>query len=358
MKNLATDLQATNTLPSKKKNTHTLKPIKMAATKMKAIIATGYGGPKILKLQEVDKPIPKDNEVLIKIKAAAVTRADTMMRTGYPLIGRLVMGLRKPKHPIPGTGFAGEVVEIGEKVTLFQKGDPIFGESIEIFGTYAQYICLKEEGILLKKPSNITYEEAAGICDGALTSISFLKDIITLQPGQTILINGASGSLGTAAVQLAKLFGARVTGVCSTKNLALVRSLGADEVIDYTMTDFTKTGEQYDIIFDTVGKRSFSACKDSLTQNGSYLSPVFGMTNLFQMLWTTIIGGKQAKFSATGARPVFALKLLFQELKELIEKGQLKSIMDKKYSLEQIVVAQTYIDKGHKKGNVTVTIVH
>lgn len=357
MKNLATDLQRNNALPTKKRNS-ALQPIKTPSTKMKAIIATGYGGPNVFQLQEVAKPIPKDNEILIKIKAAAVTRADTMMRTGYPLIGRLMLGLRKPKHAIPGTGFAGEVVEVGKAVTLFKKGDQIFGESIEIFGAYAQYICLKEDGLFLKKPSNITYEAAAGICDGALTSISFLKDVITLQPGQKILINGASGSLGTAAVQLAKLFGARVTGVCSTKNLALVKSLGADEVIDYTITDFTKTGKKYDVIFDTVGKESFSTCKDSLTLKGSYLSPVFRMTNLFQMLWTSIIGGKQAKFSATGARPVSALKLLFQELKELIEKGQLKSIMDKNYSLEQIVEAQTYIDKGHKKGNVVVTMEH
>ena len=330
--------------------------LKTNTTKMKAIIATKYGSPDVLQLQEVNKPSPKDNEILIKIHAAAVTRADTMMRTGYPLIGRLFLGLQKPKHPIPGTGFSGEVKATGKAVKLFKKGDFVFGESISIFGTCAEYICLPEDGVLLNKPNNMTHEEAAGVCDGALTSLSFLKDIADIKSGQKVLINGASGSLGTAAVQIAKHFGAKVTGVCSTGNVEMVKALGAGQVIDYTMTDFTKNGETYDIIYDTVGKSSFPHCKSSLSPKGVYLSPVLNMPLLRQMIWTSITGGKQAKFSATGARPVLALRTLLEELKELIEQGQLKSIVDKRYALEQTAEAHRYIDQGHKKGNVVIQL--
>ncbi len=322
---------------------------------MKAIVCTKYGSPNVLQLKQIKKPTPKDNEVLIRIHAASVTTADTMMRKGMPFIGRFFIGLMKPKNPITGTGFAGEIEAAGKDVTRFKKSEQVFGESLEV-GTNAEYVCVPEEGVLATKPVNMTYEKAAPICDGALTSLSFLKDIGNIQHGQTVLINGASGSLGSAAVQIAKYFGAKVTGVCSTTNVELVKSLGTDKVIDYTEKDFTKTDQRYDIIFDTLGKNSFSRCKGSLTEKGVYLSPVLGMSLLFQMLWTSIIGGKKAQFSATGLRPAPELRILLEELKEAIEMGKLKSVMDRCYPLEQTADAHGYVEKGHKKGNVVVTL--
>jgi len=332
----------------------TLKPQEMNTEKMKAIISTRYGGPEILQLQEVMKPVPKDHEVLVKIHAAAVTTAETMMRTGYPLIGRLFMGLTKPKNAISGTGYAGEIEAIGNNVQRLKKGDQVFGESLSTFGTYAEYVCIEEDGIITLKPDNISYEEAAVVGDGQVTSLNFLKNIAKIQPNQRVLINGASGSLGTAAVQLAKHFGAEVTGVCSTRNIALVEALGADQVIDYIKEDFTENEQTYDIIYDTVGKSSFSKCKHSLSSEGIYISPVLSMSLLFQMLKTSLIGRKKALFSATGMLPPATIKLFFQEIKELMGIGKIKSIIDKRYSLEQTAEAHRYIDKGHKRGNVVI----
>lgn len=329
---------------------------KMSAKTMKAIVSVSYGGPEVLQLQTVNKPIPKDHEVRVKIHAASVTRAETMMRTGYPLLGRLFMGLTKPKNAIPGTGFAGEVDAIGAKVNLFKKGDQVFGESLQHFGTYAEYVCIEEEGIIAKKPEILSYEAAAVVGDGPITSWNFLKKVTDIQPGQRILINGASGSLGTAAVQLAKHFGATVTGVCSTRNIEMVKSLGADEVIDYTAVDFTKNGQTYDIIYDTVGKSSFSDCKKSLAPKGVYISPVLGVSLLFQMLRTTLFGGKKALFSATGALPTASIRLFLQEIKELIVAKKLKPIIDKRYTLEQTPEAHQYLDTGRKRGNVVLLL--
>ena len=323
---------------------------------MKAIVYTKYGSPDVLQLKEVEKPTPKSNEVFIRIKASTVTRADGMMRKGTPYFGRLFLGLLKPKYPITGTGFAGEIVAIGKEVKLFKKGDKVFGESVLGSGTNTEYVCVPEEGVLSKIPANMSYEEVASVCDGALTSFNFLRDIAKIQSGQKVLIIGASGSLGTAAVQLAKYFGAEVTGVCSTKNIDLVKSLGADKVIDYTKEDFTRSGQTYEIIYDTVGKSSFSRCKALLTQKGIYLSPVLGLKLLFQMMWTSMIGTKKAMFSATGLRPVSELRVLLKELKEMIESGQLKTVIDRLYPLEQVAEAHRYVDKGHKKGNVVITI--
>ena len=325
---------------------------------MKAIVSTGYGSPDVLQLQEVTKPNPKDNEVLIKVHAAAVTRAGTMMRTGKPYIGRLFLGLSKPKNPIPGTGFAGVVEATGKDVKLFKEGDKVFGESIATYGTQAEYLCLPEDGVITTMPDNMTFEEAAPVCDGPLTSINFLKDLAKIKSSQKVLINGASGSLGTSAVQLAKYYGAEVTGICSTANIELVKSLGADHVIDYTKRDFSKNDQTYDIIYDTIGLLSFSECKSLLTENGVYVSPVLGMRLFFQMIYTLMFGKKKAKFAATGLRPVPELKVLLAEVKEIIKAGKLKSIIDKSYPLEQTANAHRYIDKGHKKGNVVVTIEH
>jgi NADPH:quinone reductase-like Zn-dependent oxidoreductase len=224
---------------------------------MKAIVQIKYGGPEVLGIQDVEKPSPNGNEVLIKIHAAGVTAADSMMRAGKPKYGRLFLGLRGPKHKTPGTGFSGVVEAVGPEVTRFAEGDELFGEIVFGSGTYAEYVAVPEDGVIAKKPTHYSFDEAAAVSDGPLTSINFLKDVTSVVPGQRVLINGASGSLGSAAVQLAKHFGAHVTGVCSTANIELVKSLGADEVIDYTQQDFTRSSEQWDVIYDTVGKSSF-----------------------------------------------------------------------------------------------------
>jgi len=319
---------------------------------MKAIVSTNYGGPEILEMQEVAIPTPKKNEILVKVHAASVSKADTMMRTGKPYFGRLFMGLTKPKNSIAGTGFAGVVEAIGTDVKLFKKGEKVFGENITTFGTHAEFVCVPEDGVVAKLPTNITYKEAAPVCDGALTSLNFLKNLGEIKSGQKVLINGASGSLGTSAIQIAKFYGAEVTGVCSTSNLEMVKSLGADHVIDYTKHNFTKNSNSYDVIYDTVGLRSFSECKDALTENGAYISPVLGMPLLGNVMYTSMFGSKKAKFSATGILPVPELKKLFREVIDILETGVLRSIIDREYSLDQTAAAHTYIDKGHKKGNV------
>lgn len=323
---------------------------------MKAIICTKYGSPSVLQLKEVDKPSPKTNEVLVKIKSASVTTADGMMRKGSPYIGRLFIGLMKPKYPVTGTGFAGEIEAIGKNVTFFKNGDQVFGESIFGLGTNAEYVCIPEDGVITLKPNSLSHEEAAPVCDGALTSLNFLRDMAKIKAGQNVLIIGASGSLGTAAIQLAKYFGTNVTGICSTQNLSMVKAIGADTVIDYTKDDFTQINKSYDIIFDTLGKHSFSDCKSSLTKKGIYLSPVLDISLLFQMLWTSVFSHKKAMFSATGIRPAPELKTLLNELKIIFEAGKINSIIDKRYSLEQTADAHSYVELGHKKGNVVLIL--
>jgi NADPH:quinone reductase-like Zn-dependent oxidoreductase len=323
---------------------------------LKAVICTKYGGPSVLKLQSVAKPTISANEVLIKIVCSSATRADTMMREGTPLFGRLFMGLRKPKYPITGTGFSGTIEDVGEKVSAFKKGDVVMGESIFGSGTNAEYVAMSEDAVLVQKPENISFEQAAAICDGALTSLNFLQEIAKLQAQQSILIYGASGSLGTAAVQLAKHFNAEVTALCSTENIALVKSLGADHVIDYKHQDFTKLSQRYDVIYDTVGLLSFTQCKDSLEKKGQFISPVLSCSLLMQVLWTKFFTNKKAKFSATGIKATAELVTLLRELKVLIEQNKLHSVIDKVYQLEDIAEAHRYIDKGHKKGNVVISV--
>ena len=323
---------------------------------MKAIICAKYGPPEVLQLKEVEKPIPKDNEILIRIFTVVVATEDPLQRKGKPYFARLIIGFTKPKKSILGTEFAGEVEAVGKDVKLFKKGDQVFGSTGSNFGCYAQYVCIPEKGLVSIKPSNISNEEASPVCS-ALTAWNFLKTQANIQSGQKILINGASGSVGSAAVQIAKVFGAEVTGVCSTANLELVESLGADGVIDYTNEDFTKNGQIYDIIFDVAGKSSFSKCKNSLKQRGIYLNPVVTLSILLQMFWTTMFNSKKVKFSATGLRPLPERLANLKELIILFEAGKLKTIIDKSYPLEQIVEAHRYVEGGRKKGNVVINVV-
>ena len=315
---------------------------------MKAIVYTEFGPPEVLQLKEVEKPTPRDKQVLIRIHAATVAAEDPGLRRSPGL-----NGLRRPRHPILGYYLAGEIESAGKDVKRFKEGDQVFGWTGMSLGAYAEYKCMPEEGVLALKPANMTYEEAVAIPNGAITALIFLRDKGRIQNGHQVLINGASGAVGTAAVQLAKYYGAKVTGVCSTTNLELVKSLGADTVIDYTKEDFTQSGQTYDIIFDVVGWRSFSRCKSSLKQRGIYLLTNPGLSSLFQMLWTLMIGGKKVKWVASALKAK-AEDLVF--IKELVEAGKIKPVIDRCYPLEQIAEAHRYVEKGHKKGNVVITV--
>lgn len=316
---------------------------------MKAMVYTKFGPPEVLHLQEVEKPTNKGNEVLIKIIATTVVKEDPDMRASPGFNGFL-----KPRHPILGQELAGEVEAVGKNVTRFRPGDQVFG--MDMFGSYAEYKCMPENGALVIKPANISYEEAASIPNGALTALPFLRDKASIREGQTVLIYGASGSVGSAAIQLARYFGANVTGVCSTANLEWVKSLGADQVIDYTRESFTENGKTYDIIFDTVGKWSFSACKRSLTDEGIYLATVPTLAMMLQALWPAKSGNKKVKFVAAGLRSSSEKIKDLVFLTELIKTGKIKPVIDRIYKLEQIAEAHRYVERGHKKGNVVVTV--
>ncbi|MCD9025228.1 NAD(P)-dependent alcohol dehydrogenase [Cohnella silvisoli] len=322
---------------------------------MKAIVATKYGSPEVLQLKEVDKPMPKDNEILVKVHATTVNVGDCRMRSFtvppmFWLPGRIALGFRKPRNPIFGMELAGEVEAVGKDVKRFKAGDPIFASTFKVkFGAHAEYKCLPEDGAVVTKPNNMTYEEAATLVVGANTALFFLKEG-NIRPGQKVLIIGASGSVGTFAVQLAKYYGAEVTGVCGTANIELVKSLGADKVIDYTKEDFTKNGETYDIIFDAAGKTKFSQCKNSLKNKGYYLHTVMVGPEI-KGLWYALTTGKKVIGGTAVPRKE---DLAF--LKELTETGRLKPVIDRCYPLEQIVEAHRYVDQGHKKGNVVITL--
>jgi len=274
-------------------------------------------------------------------------------RKSEPFVARLVTGLIRPKNPILGAEFAGEIEAVGKDVTRYKEVDPVLGSASISFGCWAEYVCMPEEGFLGMKPANVTYEEAAAACDGVLTALPFLRDAGEIQGEQCVLINGASASIGTFAVQLAKDYGAEVTGVCSTTNLDMVKSLGADRVIDYTQDDFTKADQTYDIIFDVVAKSSFSRCKASLTQNGIYLSTFPTPGTLLPRL-----GSKKARFLATGLRPLSEKIKDLLHLRELMETGKIRTVIDRRYPLEQTAEAHRYVEKGHKKGNVVITVEH
>ncbi|KGL61714.1 NAD(P)-dependent alcohol dehydrogenase [Polaribacter sp. Hel1_85] len=323
---------------------------------MKAVVCTKYGPPEVLQIQEVEKPFPKDNEVLVKVYASTVSAADYKVRsfdipTSIWLPVRLFLGLRKPRKSVLGMELSGKIESVGKDVKLFKKGDNVFAATLQTFGAYAEYKCLPEYGPIALKPTNATYEEAAAIPIGARTAFHYLKTIAQVKIGQKVLIYGASGSVGTYAVQLAKYFGAEVTGICSKANLDLVKSLGADKVIDYEKTDFENNFENYDIIFITVDKYPFKVCIAALNKNGYYLNIGRPLKNL-SMIWTSISSSKKVIVGKNSPETVDVLTIL----KRLVEGGQLRIIIDREYSINQIVEAHKYADMGHKKGNVVITI--
>ena len=324
---------------------------------MRAVVYDRYGPPDVLRLEDVERPVPEKDEVLVRIHATTVTRADCATREAnrrsgllVTVISRLVSGIRRPRQRILGTELAGEVQAVGAAVTEFAVGDQIFGSSGFSFGAHAEFICMRESARIAHKPAGMTFEEAAAICDGALNALWCLR-LAHLRKGQRILIYGASGAIGTAGVQLAKYFEADVTAVCNTKNLELVRSLGADRVVDYTREDFTKNGETYDVIFDAVGKHSFKRCRGSLKRGGSYLA-TDGLRNLILALWTPRTGDKKVIFSIP---PRYTKKdVLF--LKDLIEAGKYRAVIDRSYPLEDVVDATRYVETEQKTGNVVLTV--
>ena len=325
---------------------------------MKAIVWTKYGPPDVLQLQEVAKPTPKDHEVLIRIYATTVTAGDCALRSlKIPLALRLpiriYLGLIRPRNMILGQELAGEIEAVGKDVTRFRTGDQVVAWTGFRLGAYAEYTCLPEDGVLALKPSTMTYEEAAALPVGGLEAVSFLRKG-TIQSGQKVLIHGAGGSIGTFAIQLAKYFGADVTGVDSTGKLDMLRSIGADQVIDYTQEDFTKSGETYDVIFDVVGKSSFSRSVRALTQNGRYLLGNPRLSQKVRGRWTSRRSNK--KVIPWAARAASEYTEDFKFLKELIEAGKIQSVIDRRYPLEHIAEAHRYVDTGHKKGNVVITV--
>jgi NADPH:quinone reductase-like Zn-dependent oxidoreductase len=326
---------------------------------MKAYICYKYGPPEVLLLKEVEKPVPKDNEVLIKVHATTVNAADCNIRglsyipPGLGLIAKMMVGFKKPKISITGSVIAGIVEDVGKNVTLFKAGDQVFGTGPEL-GGYAEYVCRSADRALALKPKNISFEEAATVPYGALTALYFLRDIAGVHSGHKVLVNGASGGVGVYAVQLARYFDAEVTGVCSTRNLEFVRSLGAQKVIDYTKEDPSLIGESWDIILDVVvGKTSYTRFKSSLTPKGYYLAVAGGLRDMLQMIRTSFTGREKVIFGG-GSSCEKKENLVF--LKDLIEEGKLKPVLDKTFPFNELIEAHWYTEKGAKRGNIAVSI--
>ncbi|MDR9367235.1 MAG: NAD(P)-dependent alcohol dehydrogenase [Balneolaceae bacterium] len=319
---------------------------------MKSIQYKTYGGPEALKVVETEKPSPNQDEILVKVFATTVTSVDSTFRGGKALAARLYIGIRNPKNPILGTEFSGIVEKVGKRITSFKTGDRIFGEAE---GTYAEYLVVKENTVIAKIPENLSFKEAAAIPYGVLTALPFLRDTGSIKKGDKVLVNGASGSVGSYGVLLAKYYGAEVTGVCSTTNVEMVQSLGADRVIDYKKEDFTKSGEKWDIIFDAVGKSSFSKSKSALTGHGIYLTTVMSATIQFDMLRTSFTSPK-AKLTLTGMRKTEEKQKDLHFIRGLIEEGTIKPYIDREYPFEEISEAHSYVESGHKTGNVVINV--
>jgi NADPH:quinone reductase-like Zn-dependent oxidoreductase len=324
---------------------------------MRAAVYTKYGAPEVVKVIETDTPEPEANEILVRIHAATVSRVDSIFRSGEHFFARLATGITRPRIRALGSELSGVVEAVGKEVARFKVGDAVFGSTSD-FGAHAEYLCLPEDAAIVKKPDVLSHEEAAAIPYAYLTALPFLRDNGKIQAGQKVLINGASGSIGTAAIQLAKYYDTNVTAVCSGANAEFVKSLGADHVIDYTKDDFTQNSVKYDIIFDTVGKVSYNKCKRSLAPDGRYLQPDISFTILFQSLWTWKFGKKRAIFAATGLRSHEEKIADLNFLLELLESGAIKPIVDQTFPFDQIATAHAYVDKGHKKGNVLLRLEH
>lgn len=318
---------------------------------MKAAVYTEYGSPEVLQIKEMAKPLPKDNEVLVKIHATSVTSGDTRLRRADPFAVRFIFGLFKPKKPVLGGVLSGEIEAVGKNVTKFKVGDPVFGSTSMDFGAYAEYISMPETGALAIKPENLSHEEAAALPFGGATALHFLQKA-NIQPGQKVLIYGASGAIGTAAVQIAKYFGAEVTGVCSTTNIEMVKSIGADHVIDYTKTDFSKNGIQYDVVYETVNKAPVASCIAAVKKNGTLLLGAAMLPQMLRGAWTSATGNIKVVFGT-----VFGTAEQIGFLQKMVEEGKLKAVIDKNYDLAQIAAAHAYVDKGHKKGNVVIRVI-
>ena len=319
---------------------------------MKAITYYDYGTPEVLKLEEIDKPAVGDDEVLIKVEATSITPLDWHFLTGKPYIARIMAGFLKPRNNVLGTDLAGRVEEVGSNTVQFQPGDEIFGLSL-INGAFAEYLSVPESQLrAVSKPANLSFEEAAAVPYAGFTALVCLRDLGQIQPGQKVLINGASGGVGTLAVQTAKSYGVEVTGVCSTRNLDMVRSLGADRVIDYTQEDFTQAEGGYDLIFDAVRKRSFSECKSALTPEGVYVTTAFSPSLVLQKQWASMTGSQQC-----APLPIMKPgKQLLLDLKELLESGQVKPVIDRSYRMREVPKAIAYLGEGHARGKVVVTV--
>lgn len=323
---------------------------------MKAAIQTAYGDASVLHLESVEKPVPADDEILVRIMASSATAADSMMRRGTPRFARLFLGLFKPRIRISGTGFSGVVETAGKNVSTFRCGEAVFGENVLGAGTNTEFVCIKADGAVVHKPDSITHAEAAPVCDGAMTVMYMLNNLGHLKKGQRVLVNGAAGSLGSAAVQLAYHKGAHVTAVCSRGNFQFVRSLGADCVIDYNESDITTKSSRYDLIFDSVGKLNFQSCKKILNSAGVFLSPALSLPLLFYVLLSKFTAGdsRKARFSATGLLPAAQRRLMLQELSSQLEAGTLKTIVSRRYPLSDIVSAHQHLDTGHKRANIVI----
>jgi NADPH:quinone reductase-like Zn-dependent oxidoreductase len=315
---------------------------------LRAVVHDRYGPPDVLRLEDVDRPVPKDDEILVRVHATTVTRSDCGWRRAKPFISRFFTGVVRPRRRILGTEFSGVVEAVGAAVREFEAGDRVFGASG--FGAHAEFVAVRASGAVAHMPAGMTFEEAAAVCDGAILALNAMRPV-NLRPGVKILVYGASGSIGTAGVQLAKHFGAEVTAVCNTKHVDLVRSLGADHVVDYTKEDFRKRGETYDVILDAVGKQKFRRCKGSLKPGGVYL-PTDGWENFAMALWTARIGDKKVRV----AIPPRYTKEYVLLLKELIEAGEYRAVIDRSYPLEDVVEATRYVETQQKTGNVLLTV--